>query len=142
MSTKLYPWQQEARDFLRLVQEMSLVKCRYNYSEACTHATLKVRVTVYPTDHEMREHSRREMCAPCADHLRKQPETTIHSIVPLAERCSRTACGEDKAVFRHSQTGKLYCAPCARRINEFNPGLVVKMDEDAILRWAAEKVSG
>lgn len=115
------------------------MNCRYNYSVACTHATLKVRVTVHPGDPEMREHSRREMCAPCADYFRKLPEVIIHSIVPLAERCSRTACGGGKAIFRHSQTGKLYCPPCARRINEAHPDLVVRMDHDAILQWAADR---
>lgn len=39
-------------------------------------------------------------------------------------KCARTACGAtENVVYRHSQTGALFCAKCARAINEFNPGI-------------------
>ena len=36
-------------------------------------------------------------------------------------KCARTACMSMNAVCQHTQTGRLYCPRCARRINEANP---------------------
>lgn len=40
-------------------------------------------------------------------------------------KCSRTACKQtEKIVCRHTHDGRMYCVPCARKINEHNtPGL-------------------
>jgi hypothetical protein len=38
-------------------------------------------------------------------------------------KCNRIAC-DAEGVFKHAQIGKLYCARCARRINECNVGLI------------------
>jgi hypothetical protein len=35
-------------------------------------------------------------------------------------KCGRTVC-ENKGTCKHSQNGRLYCWPCARKINEYNP---------------------
>lgn len=39
-------------------------------------------------------------------------------------KCARTACNNQDAICRHTQTGRMYCSSCARKINKFNPGLV------------------
>ena len=33
-------------------------------------------------------------------------------------KCARRACNSENAVCRHTQTGRLYCPRCARKINE------------------------
>lgn len=38
-------------------------------------------------------------------------------------KCARFVCHR-KATCRHSQNGGFYCLPCARKINNFNPGVV------------------
>ncbi len=38
-------------------------------------------------------------------------------------KCARTVC-ENTASCRHTQNNAYYCRPCARKINETNPGLV------------------
>lgn len=38
-------------------------------------------------------------------------------------KCNRTVCN-NPGTCRHSQNGHLYCLRCARKINEYNPGLV------------------
>lgn len=43
--------------------------------------------------------------------------------------CNRSACGVPSTPeiphMIHTQSGEYYCVCCARRINEWNPGLVV-----------------
>jgi hypothetical protein len=40
-------------------------------------------------------------------------------------KCARTACPATKnVVCRHAHDGRFYCPKCARKINEYNPGLV------------------
>jgi hypothetical protein len=52
--------------------------------------------------------------------------------------CSRTACSSDRAECWHSQTGRLYCVRCARRINDHNPDLVVMWRQDP--RWPPDEL--
>lgn len=43
------------------------------------------------------------------------------------DKCARRACSNTaNVIFRHRQTGERYCPRCARKINEGNPGLVVR----------------
>ena len=42
----------------------------------------------------------------------------------LNNKCARTACPAPHDNCEHTQTGKKYCARCAGKINEHNPGLV------------------
>lgn len=41
----------------------------------------------------------------------------------MTSLCARRACSR-VASCRHVQTGELYCVPCARKINEHNPGTI------------------
>lgn len=52
--------------------------------------------------------------------------TTFHA-PGLGGRCARTACGKLGAVYRHRDTGRLYCIACARRINEENGAALVEI---------------
>ena len=135
MTVKLFPWQEEALQFLRILQTWEAAmetpprKCSYNYTPTCGDVVAKVRVTVYVSDPDLRETSKREMCLECLTWLTKQPDNTFHSIRLLGVRCTRTSCQVEGPTHRHTQTGKLYCAPCANRINQFNPNLVVPLSE-------------
>ncbi len=41
--------------------------------------------------------------------------------------CSRRSCGVEGATCRHTQTGKMYCVPCARAINAHNPQIGIPL---------------
>lgn len=41
-------------------------------------------------------------------------------------RCARGVCTNDSQGYVHRDTGRHYCATCARKINEWSPGLVVR----------------
>jgi hypothetical protein len=39
-------------------------------------------------------------------------------------KCRRKVCNSHNAICRHTQTNEMYCPKCAKKINQFNPGLV------------------
>jgi hypothetical protein len=57
------------------------------------------------------------------DKLAERPPVKVEEAKD--KKCARTACDRRRAVCKHTQTGKMYCVPCARAINEHNPGLVI-----------------
>jgi len=49
----------------------------------------------------------------------------LSCLIETLEMCFRTACKSNvNIVCQHRDNGKFYCPGCARRINDFNPGLV------------------
>jgi hypothetical protein len=48
----------------------------------------------------------------------------VRDLLDAEHLCTRKACRRPGSYSRHTQTGDLYCVPCARRINDANPGLV------------------
>lgn len=47
-------------------------------------------------------------------------------------KCARTACDNQAVGCIHSLTGMDYCAYCARKINEYTPGLVSWPEQEEI----------
>lgn len=65
---------------------------------------------------------------PLADHLTK---TT--GLVKGDTACNRSACQSPLNIgerFWNDSTRAYYCASCARKINQANPGLCVKMEHE------------
>ena len=53
-------------------------------------------------------------------------------------KCYRTACNiEAHPLLKHSQNGQLYCIKCARKINDYNPGLIPWPDISSLMDGAA-----
>ena len=49
----------------------------------------------------------------------------LSCLIETLEMCFRTACKSNvNIVCQHRENGKFYCPGCARKINDFNPGLV------------------
>lgn len=59
------------------------MKCRWGYVDACGEVTVRATLTVYVTDHTIREKSHREMCQGCCDYLTNKLDTIVHSIKQL-----------------------------------------------------------
>jgi hypothetical protein len=50
------------------------------------------------------------------------PDAKPEYIVPVADdKCARTACTRRGAICQHKDTKRMYCVPCARHINHYNP---------------------
>lgn len=57
----------------------------------------------------------------------------------FADECNRTACVNQSATYYNRGTGKYYCRPCARLINEANDQELCTEVTGPLRYWAASE---